>query len=236
MRTPRSRYRFRAGPGVVVLALLAAGCTSLTVPAVSDWPVTLPSWPAKNAAPEAPQTLAVVWNAAVLQHPGSTPTRGLGGLVTFYGPDRSTPIRVEGQLNVYVYDDASRPADKVAPDAKYVFPAEQLAGHYGQSALGHSYSIWIPWDRAGGPRQELALTACFQPVEGEPVMGMPTRVVLEGPTRTGGQPDGTSTVGPRAASPDGSPDAAGSPSRPARNEPVREMTTTTLPLPRAVER
>lgn len=239
MRRSRLKLRRIAWPALALMALAAGGCASPLVSAVPTWPDTLPLWPASKAAAAVPETVAVVWNPAVLQQPGATPTRGLGGLVTFYGPDRSAPIRVEGELIIYVYNDAGGPAGKVAPDAKYVFPAERLAGHYGQSALGPSYSIWIPWDRAGGPRQELTLTACFQPVEGGLVMGMPTRVVLEGPTKAQRQPARTAAAGPPASPPQGAVDAAGPPSPPARPtpaEPPRQMSTTTLSMPRAVER
>lgn len=243
MKTTGFTDRFAFWLGLAILALPTVGCTSFSMPSAPSWPDSLPSWPAGNGTANAPRTLAVVWTPAVLQAPGATPTRGLGGLVTFYGNDRNTPMKVEGQLTVYAYRDSPGKSEKTAPDVKYVFPAEQLATHYGKSALGHSYSIWLPWDRAGGPRQDITLTACFEPAEGELVMGTPTRVVLEGPSKAQGQASGTVTDAGRADETVPRPRPAGitppsSPSQtdPALKNPRQQMTTTTLSLPQSIQR
>ncbi len=227
---------------VAVLAMLCTGgCASLSIPPLPSLPASLPLSMARKEPAVVPQALAVVWTGTVLQAPGATPTRGFGGLVTFYGADRNTPIRVDGHLTVYAYKDTAGASEKVAADVKYVFPAEQLAGHYGESKLGHTYSIWIPWDSAGGPRQELTLTACFQPVDGEMVLGTPARVVLQGPPKNG-KPTAESKVAEqgrfRADARHGGVRAAGlSASRPAAaKQPPRQMTTATMPLPSSVER
>ncbi len=237
---------FRRGArlsAAIVAVLLAGGCASLNVSPLPSWPDSLPAWPSKKDAVVVPQTVAVVWTPAVLQKPGAVPTRGLGGLVTFYGADRNTPVKVDGQLTVYAYKEAPGGVEKVKPDVKYVFPPEQLAGHYGQSKLGHSYSIWIPWDPAGGPRQTLTLTACFQPNEGDLVAGMPARVVLEGQRKPA--PPSAGAPATAAKHPGASPESGGSPTRsPAEavakpadsQEHRRQMSTTTLSLPRASER
>ena len=140
------------------VGLLATGCASIetpsmpALPSLPNLPESLSSWQAKDETTESPKSLAVVWKTAVLQAPGATPTRGFGGIVTFYGPDRKTPIKVDGQLTVYVYEDSPRTSEKVAPDAKFVVPADQLAKQYKESPLGHAYSVWVPWDKAGGPK------------------------------------------------------------------------------------
>ncbi|MDZ7615554.1 MAG: hypothetical protein U1E05_01030 [Patescibacteria group bacterium] len=182
MRTLLPTDPLRAMRWILVFTAMAGGCATMEIPALPTWPTTLPSWPAKKDECETPASLAVVWTATVLQAPNATPTRGFGGLLTFYGADRKLPIKVDGQLTVYAYADTPAKSDNVAPDAKFVFPAEQLEKYYGQSAMGHSYSVWIPWDQAGGPQRELMLTACFKPTEGDLVMGKPARVVLEGPS------------------------------------------------------
>ncbi len=243
MRTTGFTDRFALWLGLAILALPTVGCATLPMPSAPSWPDSLPGWPAGNATTNAPRTLAVVWTPAVLQAPGATPTRGLGGLVTFYGNDRNTPAKVEGQLTVYAYKDSPGNNEKIAPDVKYVFPAEQLATHYGQSALGHSYSIWLPWDQAGGPRQDITLTACFEPAEGELVMGTPTRVVLEGPSKAQVQPSGTLTdagwadkTGPRPRPAGMTPPSSPSQAIPTVKNLRQEMTTTTLSLPQGIQR
>ncbi len=246
MRTTALPNRFATWPALAMLTMLAVGCTSLSVPSVPTspaWPENMPRWPNRKETVAAPETVAVVWTKAVLQTPNATPTRGLGGLVTFYGSDRGKPMKTEGRLTVYAYKDSPAKKDKIAPDVKYVFPAEQLANHYGQSALGHSYSIWIPWDQAGSPRQELTLTVCFEPAEGKLVMGTPTRVVLEGPPKTlqlrrtdGAWPAGNGVVPAEFVCSEAPPPVQRAPAAAASEQPPREMTTTTLSLPLPVLR
>ena len=158
------------------------GCATFTTPAVAP----LGSLPSvgdlidREEPIAEPKGVAVVWTDAVFQKEASQPTRGFGGMVTFYGTDRKKPIRVDGQLTVYGYDDMSADEEDPVPDRKYVFKPEQLAKHYGEGPLGPSYSIWIPWDAAGGPRKAIGLIARFDSKEGTTVMSKPTHNVLEG--------------------------------------------------------
>ncbi len=99
----------------------------------------------------------------------------------FYGQDKHKPIRVEGSLIVYAWDDSKGSMER-APDRKYVFTAETLQNHYSESRLGHSYSFWVPWDAAGGPLQRLTLISRFLSRDGTELTGTPAHVVLQGPS------------------------------------------------------
>ena len=157
------------------------GCTSLTAPSI---PSPIPSISSVGSMLKMkkpivkPDRLAVVWTAAVLEKEASRATRGFGGMVTFYKEDQKKPVRVDGQLTVYAYENLSHEHDDSTPDRKYIFKAEQLKTHYGEGTLGPSYSIWIPWDEAGGPRREIGLIVRFDPKEGKTVMGKPAHNVL----------------------------------------------------------
>ena len=128
-----------------------------------------------------PTKIAAVWTDAVLHQAGKPATRGFGGRLMFYGPDGNTPIKVDGTLVVYAFDEEGRSPTDVKPDRKYVFPPEQFARHYSKSKLGHSYSVWIPWDEVGGPRKEISLITRFIPKNGgTAVVSAPSRQILPG--------------------------------------------------------
>jgi hypothetical protein len=190
--------------GLCLCGLL--GCATLTTPAVAPL-AAIPSLGDMLDREEPiaePKGVAVVWTNAVLEKEASQPTRGFGGMVTFYGEDRKKPIRVDGQLTVYAYADMSAEREDPVPDRKYVFKPEQLAKHYGVGPLGPSYSIWIPWDAAGGARKEIGLITRFDSTEGTTVMSKPTHNVLEGPIAARKTADGVAEGGehrPTAASP-----------------------------------
>ncbi|MEA1952487.1 MAG: hypothetical protein U9N87_13995 [Planctomycetota bacterium] len=164
---------------------VGAGCASLDAPSLPAMPA-MPSIPAvgnvfnKQEPIVEPNTVAVVWTTAVMEKEASRPTRGFGGMMTFYGKDKKNPVRVDGRLTIYAYENLSHEHDDSTPDRKYIFTPEQLQTHYGEGPVGPSYSIWIPWDEAGGERQEIGLIVRFDSVEGKTVMGKPTHNVLAG--------------------------------------------------------
>jgi hypothetical protein len=163
----------RLSPWLAALACVAfaAGCTQLDLrkPIAS----ILPS----GDKPQAPTRMVAVWTDAVAQHPAKRASRGFGGRLMFFGRDPSEPVRVDGTLVVYAFEGRKGEAK---PDRKYVFKPEQFVNHYSQSKLGHSYSVWIPWDETGGPKKDIALVCRFDPAEGAPVLSEQTVVTLPG--------------------------------------------------------
>src|SRR5690606_9283281 len=103
--------------------------------------------------------LVAIWSDSVYQEPGKTPTRGFGGRLYFYN-EKNEPIRVEGSLLVYGFDDTVDQHSAV-PSRKFAYTAEQFATHYSESELGPSYSVWIPWDAAGGEEAKIGLVPIF---------------------------------------------------------------------------
>lgn len=158
---------------LVCLSVLSSGCAS-----VGKMP-KMP-WEPKEPETKIPIKMAVTWNDAVRYNPNDPATRGFGGRIHFYD-ETNKPVRVKGTLTIYGYDD-SRPGgmDPERPDRKYVFEAENLESHYSMSKLGHSYSFWIPWDRAGGEQKDITLAPFFRPEVGQMVMSEQSKHILPG--------------------------------------------------------
>ena len=164
-----------------------AGCAQLNVKGAS----AIPFWPDDGNTPRVPVKVATVWVDTVRFTQGAAPARGFGGRLVFYDNKHEDPVKVDGDLVIYAFDEDNRQPGDPRPDRKYVFTAEQLPIHYSQSKLGHSYSFFLPWDEPGGPRKEISLIARFRPKRAD--QADPAR-----PTRAAG-------VGRRP--PDGGPDA-----------------------------
>jgi hypothetical protein len=98
----------------------------------------------------------------------------------FYGKDDKKTIKVDGKLTVYVFDAVEQDTGLAIPEKKFVFPAEHWPDHYSHSKLGHSYSIWLPWDEVGGPKRDLVLICRFEATGGAMVMGDSVRQTLPG--------------------------------------------------------
>lgn len=134
----------------------------------------------KPLPPEIPERMVSTWSETVLQQVGKTSERGFGGRLMFFKRGSEDPIRVDGQLVVYAYDETDREKYETHPARKYVFPREEFARHESESQLGPSYSIWLPWDEVGGKMKQISLIAKFEPHEGTYVMGEQTRHLLPG--------------------------------------------------------
>ena len=131
--------------------------------------------------PETPERLATSWTEATLNRPGQPPQRGFGGRLAFFKQGSEDPVRVEGQLVIYAFDESGADPYKTEPARRYIFPAEQLALYESDGALGPSYSVWLPWDKPGGSEQKLSLIVRFEPKKGAVVVGEQTRHYLAGP-------------------------------------------------------
>ncbi len=163
--------------GLVLLCLsLACGCSALDVSKAKSL------WPASMQKPQQPSSIAAIWTEGVAHSAGGVPTRGLAGRIIFYGPDGVQPVKVDGTVTVYAFDESGRGKSDTKPNRKYVFTPEQLANHYDPVKLGPSYALWVPWDGAEGPRKELSLIVRFAPRKGDLVVGEMAKLILNGST------------------------------------------------------
>jgi hypothetical protein len=157
--------------------IATSGCQAVMPTGPANWLGNKPQ--VKESAYTAPTRMAIIWSPAVLNQAGKTPTRGFGGRVFFYDT-ANRPVPVEGQLVVYAYDDTRGGQGSKAADRKYAFTPDQFATHFTPSDLGASYSIWIPWDAAGGPQTHVSLVPIFTSTKGTLVMGEASPNVLPG--------------------------------------------------------
>lgn len=158
-------------------ATLLAGCSKFDF----DMSRNIPWGAGGDGVMQPPMKVVAVWTDTVLTQ-GLTPaTRGFGGRVMFYAVEGGKPIKVSGTLTVYAFDETDRDIESTKPDRKFVFTPEQFEKHYSKSALGHSYSVWLPWDAAGGSLREISLLVRFQPTSGSTVVSDPSKQHLPGP-------------------------------------------------------
>jgi hypothetical protein len=154
----------------------------------SAWQKTKPYLcPWAEEDPQMPTKVVAIWTDSVGYRGEQTPLRGFGARLLFYNKDENKPVKVDGSLIVYGFDETGRKASNTRPDRKFVFTAKQMAKHYSKSEIGHSYSIWVPWDEAGGPQTSVSLIVRFMPKEkgGNVVISEQTTQLLPGTTKPG---------------------------------------------------
>ncbi|HMO15468.1 MAG TPA: hypothetical protein PKD64_10975 [Pirellulaceae bacterium] len=125
-----------------------------------------------------PVRMVVIWKDAQISDFDKPTTRGIGGRVYFYDA-KEKPVRVDGEMIVYAYEDTDNHG-RVAADRKYVFVQEEFQNRFSETDLGPSYNVWLPWDKAGGFRQNIALYPVFKSADGKVVEGGHSVCTLSG--------------------------------------------------------
>lgn len=135
--------------------------------------------------PDAPENFGeavkmdIAWKDDVLPGPDGKLQRGVGGRVHFLDK-HGKAIRVHGSLTVYGFDEHNGQATSPRPDKRFHFKDEELQAVYGQSTIGHSYSVWLPWD-AQGYQRHIAVLPIFRAEDGRLLKGDHAQAVLHGP-------------------------------------------------------
>jgi hypothetical protein len=252
-------FSFRLAPASAVPSLLLIGLllatTGCSMGKGDRWKFA--SWDIRRAVglkgdkpdPETPTRLVTTWTEAVHNRTGETPKRGFGGRLAFFKSGSEDPVRVDGQLVIYAFDESGEDPYKTEPTKRYIFPADQLALYEGDSKLGPSYNIWLPWDEAGGFERKVSLIARFEPKDGPIIVGEQTRHLLSGIAKPavgdaesmarGQQPAAAPNVSLARYQASTTTSSTALAAAPAANQrsiltPADPLATTSIPLPRKV--
>lgn len=160
----------------LLLVLTLCGCTTMDWSKGLDW--DLP-WSEDNK-PQIPTRVVAMWTDTVMQQSGERGVRGFGGRLMFYAKGREQPVKVDGNMTVFAFADNGLNPTTTVPEKKFIFLPEQLKKYYSESELGHSYSIWLPWDEVGGMRRKISLVVKFESKEGASIISEPSLQRLPG--------------------------------------------------------
>ncbi len=193
--TARAMNRYTTVAATLLAATLVA-CAGCSTAKSGDWKLAKSLdirraiwWKEHKSDPQVPMRLVSSWTDAVLHRPGQKSQRGFGGRLSFFGRDGEDPVRVDGQLVVYAYDENKGDPRSTQPTRRFIFPREQFERLESESTLGPSYSVWLPWDNeVAGPRKNISLIARFEPHGGPLLVGEQTRHLLPGMALAGDEP------------------------------------------------
>jgi len=167
----------RLAPTTITAAILLLHCGCQFAPTKKVWPI---KWFAKEDKPAVPDRMMIVWTDTILHQPQKPGVRGFGGRVFFYSGNETNPVKVDGSLTIYAYDNDNLDSDATRPERKFVFTGEQFEKHMSYTDLGPSYSIWLPWDEVGGEGRQLSLVSRFDGSAGGVVISKPAVKLLPG--------------------------------------------------------
>ena len=134
----------------------------------------------KEAKAQLPDRILTIWSDTVLHQPGESGVRGFGGRIYFYKEEGDDPIEVDGGMIVYAFDGEDYDPSNPAPIKRFVFTPDQFVSHHSKTSMGHSYSVWLPWDKVGGPTRSISLVARFEGRHGGVVISDSVNKMLPG--------------------------------------------------------
>lgn len=153
------------------LAITAVGCAKFDLRRNIPW---------QETSDKPVRSVVAFWTEAVIERTSGPPYRGFGGRLLFYPADMSHPVKVQGTVVVYAFDEDLPPPENLKPVRKFVFTNEQLQQVYSESKLGPSYNLLIPWEEFSPKSRRVSLIVRFIPENGPSVVSEQVKVFLPG--------------------------------------------------------
>jgi hypothetical protein len=180
----QSRCRqFVFGMAMVFPALMS-GCQHLMF---WDKMARLPTASEKHPVME----VICLWEQAEGTGLDGLPCRGFAGQLLFFAQGRTPPVRIDGNVRIYVFDDQGTPEEQEYPIHQFDFDAKAFQAFLTNTNIGAAYQLFIPYTRKGGHRATCSLRVRLTPEHGAPVYSKMARVELAGTTsRKSDQPIG----------------------------------------------
>jgi hypothetical protein len=137
------------------------------------------------ATPKEPAVkLLCIWEPARGRGPNGMPTRGMAGQLMFFTRSNPSPVAVDGDVRIYLFDNAGTREEQAKPIHQFDFTPETWQAHLRDGNLGPSYHLFVPYVRGGFQQVECSLQVRFTPKEGPVVYSEMTSVVLPGNTES----------------------------------------------------
>lgn len=134
-----------------------SGCASLHIPFMNS----APQASARNPVVQ----IVCMWEPSEGRDPSGAPTRGFAGQILFLGNKGGTPVGVDGEVMVYVFDDLGTEEEQSAPIHQFRFDARAWNNHLKPGTLGPSYHCFIPYTRPGGMEANCTVRMRYTPTD-----------------------------------------------------------------------
>lgn len=86
-----------------------------------------------------------IWEPSEGQGPDGKSRRGCAGQILFMTRGKKSPVKVNGEITVLQFDDFGTAEEQARPIHTFKFDDAAWNKHFGDGALGPSYSVFIPY-------------------------------------------------------------------------------------------
>ncbi|MBI1346045.1 hypothetical protein GC163_07125 [bacterium] len=167
---------------------LCSGCATVDIP----WLEQMPHASRRNPVMQ----IVCMWEPSEGRDPQGVPCRGFAGQILFLGNRGGTPVSVEGDVSVFVFDDIGTEEEQAAPVHQFNFDALSWNRHLKSGSLGPSYHCFIPYTRPGNMEAVCTVRLKYMPKNAPEVLSDPSHITMRGKKRNGSASveDGSSLV------------------------------------------
>ena len=121
-----------------------------------------------------------LWQPAEGRGLDDLPSRGFAGQIIFLTAQARTPVEVEGDVTIYLFDDQSPPDQQSQPIHVFRFVDGSWQAHLQQTAWGPTYQLFVPYVRKGNRAADCVLCVRLDPHEGPRVKSDLAKIDLPG--------------------------------------------------------
>ena len=165
---------------VGMLLAATSGCTSANS-------LLLSALPGRKPVENLPVARIVcIWEPAEGTGLKGLPSRGFAGQILFFAPGNPTPITVNGDVRVYVFDDSGTEEEQAKPIHRFDFVNNAWNVHARESMVGPAYYLFLPYTRDHSYRARCSLRVRYTAPDGTTVFSELAHIILPG----GQRPDG----------------------------------------------
>jgi hypothetical protein len=150
---------------LLLFAGFCSGCAELSLFTLASRP-DFREATAGNPAIEA----VCLWQPAEGRGLDDLPARGFAGQVLFFTTGSNEPVKVEGDVCVYVFDDVGTEEEQARPIHQFNFNTESWNAFLRDANVGPSYQVFVPYTRKGADQAKCAIRIRFTPADGGPVV------------------------------------------------------------------
>lgn len=121
-----------------------------------------------------------IWQPAEGQGLDELPSRGFAGQIVFLTANSPTPVEVDGDVTIYLFDDQGTPEERSKPLHVFRFIDGSWQTYLAPTAWGPTHQLFIPYVRKGYHRASCSLTVQLETPDGHRVTSAMANIVLPG--------------------------------------------------------
>lgn len=142
---------------LVLTALMLVGCSANGLPSPVKGLARIDDEPAVATRENRVVRMACLWQPGEGTGLDGKPTRGFAGQVFFFAAGSDAPVKVDGAVRIYEFDDQGPREEQVKAIHQFDFPPEVWSLYHRDSQWGPSYQVFIPYVRKGSHAADCVL-------------------------------------------------------------------------------